>query len=134
MPYRRYYYLWQQILHQTAMSCTQACLHRVVVVSRSTFVLRLDASSISLQVAVFCNLWLEEAIEVQNVTRHAGRKMYMGWGFDFRSAAGRPPLKKDASGAFALSARGPGRLVPACSMATGRHDVIGALEKRCSDS
>ena len=41
MPYRRYYYLWQQILHQTAMSCTQACLHRVVVVSRSTFVLRL---------------------------------------------------------------------------------------------
>lgn len=46
IPYRRYYYLWQRILHQTAMSCTQ--------------------------VAVFCNLWLEEAIEVQNVTRHAG--------------------------------------------------------------
>ncbi|CAE7240430.1 unnamed protein product [Symbiodinium pilosum] len=45
-PYRRYYYLWQQILYQSAMSCTQ--------------------------VAVFCNLWLEEAIEVQNVTRHAG--------------------------------------------------------------
>ena len=29
----------------------------------------------TLQVAVFCNLWLEEAIEVQNVTRHAGREM-----------------------------------------------------------
>jgi len=44
--YQLYYFLWQKILYNNFCSCSQ--------------------------VAVFCNLWLEEAIEVQNVAKHAG--------------------------------------------------------------
>ncbi|CAJ1409601.1 unnamed protein product, partial [Effrenium voratum] len=44
--YQLYYFLWQKVLYNNFSS--------------------------SGQIAVFCNLWLEEAIEVQNVAKQAG--------------------------------------------------------------
>ena len=75
--------------------------------------------------AVFCNLWLEEAIEVQNVTRHAGCEREVELEGQGRAVA-ELPLSLDVLLPFTYS-------YSVCSIMADRHDVLAGFEECSSD-